>query len=80
LETLQWHEALETWPLALRYIKPPTLLLSSKFTRESADTKLMLNSRDGYLNDYKAEALDCMIATKKAKVEWFITERVSCEK
>jgi hypothetical protein len=37
----------------------------------------MLGSLEGCINDYKAEALDCLMTTKKAKVEWFLSERLS---
>jgi hypothetical protein len=80
LETLQRHKAFATWPPARKGIKLPALLLSSEFTRESADTQLMLSSLDGCTSDYKAEALDCMIASNKPGVKWFVTERISCEK
>jgi hypothetical protein len=43
--------------------------LTSEFTHEAADAKLMLGSLEGCINDYKAEALDCLIAIKKAEVE-----------
>jgi hypothetical protein len=46
-------------------------------TREAADAKLMLGSLEGCVNDYKAEALDCLITTKKAEVEWFLLEKLS---
>jgi hypothetical protein len=35
---------------------------------------LMLGSLEGCVNDYKAEALDCLITTQKAEVEWFLSE------
>jgi hypothetical protein len=53
------------------------IALTSKFTREAADDKLMLGSLEGCVNDYKAEALDCLIAMKKAEVECFLSERLS---
>jgi hypothetical protein len=40
----------------------------------------MLNILDFCWNDYKAEALDYMIATKKAEVECFITKHISGKK
>jgi hypothetical protein len=45
--------------------------LTSEFTREAADAKLILGTLEGYVNDYKVEALDCLIATKKAEVDSF---------
>jgi hypothetical protein len=77
LETLQWHKATGSWPPALCGLKPPAIALTCKFTREAVDAKLMLGSLEGCINDYKAEALDCLIATKKAEVEWFLSERLS---
>jgi hypothetical protein len=58
-------------------LKPPTIALTSEFTREAVDAKLMLGSLERCINDYKAEALDCLIAMKKAEVEWFLSERLS---
>jgi hypothetical protein len=78
LETLQWHKATRSWPPTLRGLKPPMIALTSEFTHEAVDAKLMLSSLKGYINDYKAEALNCLITTKKAEVEWFISERLSC--
>jgi hypothetical protein len=77
LETLQRHKATGSWPPALRGLKPPAIALTSEFTREAVDAKLMLGSLEGCINDYKAEALDCLIATKKAEVEWFLSEKLS---
>jgi hypothetical protein len=47
---------------------------------ESLDAKLILGSLDGCSKDYKAKALDRIIATEKAEVKRFITECVSYEK
>jgi hypothetical protein len=77
LETLQWHKATRSWPPALYGLKPPAIVLTSKFTHKAADTKLILSSLEGYINDYKVEALNYLITIKKAKVEWFISERLS---
>jgi hypothetical protein len=60
---------LGTWPPVLRGLKLPTMLLSSECTQELADAKLILNSLNYCSNDYIAEALDYMIAAKKAEVE-----------
>jgi hypothetical protein len=68
-ETLQRHKATGSWLTALCGLKPPTIALTSEFTREAADAKLMWGSLEGCVNDYQAEALDCLIATKKAEVE-----------
>jgi hypothetical protein len=51
--------------------------LTSEFTRKAADAKLMLGSLKGCINNYKAEALDCLIVMKKAEVEWFLLEKLS---
>jgi hypothetical protein len=80
LETLQRHKATGSWPPALRGLKPPVIALTSEFTREAADAKLMLRSLEGCVNDYKADALDCLIPMKKAEVEWFLSEKLSCDR
>jgi hypothetical protein len=77
LETLQQHKATGSWPPALCGLKPPAIALTSELTREAMDAKLILGSLQGCINDYKAEALDCLIATKKAEVEWFVSEKRS---
>jgi hypothetical protein len=80
LETLQRHKATGSWPPALCRLKLPAIALTSEFTREAVDAKLILGSLEGCINDYKAEALNCLIATKKAEVEWFLSEKLSCDR